>query len=120
MIARSGRPEALIPAEAPPARNPAGIAAWRSTGGRSVGSAESGSWSVAGAGRSVSVVGTSSSRHQRELLEAGGLGQAVDEVERLDRLAGGALDEVVEHADREDAAGPRVDVGRGPGRGCCR
>ncbi len=35
MTARSGRPEALIPAARPPARNPAGMAARRSTGGRS-------------------------------------------------------------------------------------
>ena len=35
MTARSGRPEALIPAASPPARKPAGIAARRSTGGRS-------------------------------------------------------------------------------------
>ena len=37
------------------------------------------------------------------------LRQAVDEVERLDALAGGALDEVVDHADREDPPGPLVD-----------
>jgi hypothetical protein len=48
------------------------------------------------------------SRGQRKLLETGGLGEAVDEVERLDRLAGRALDEVVEDADREDPPGPRV------------
>ena len=65
--------------------------------------------SVVAAGSDCPCPGSpSSSRRQRELLETGGLGQAVDEVERLDRLARGALDEVVEDADREDAAGPRV------------
>src|SRR4051812_40151721 len=34
--ARSGRPEALIPAASPPALKPAGMTARRSTGGRSV------------------------------------------------------------------------------------
>src|SRR6187431_2121853 len=34
--ARSGRPEALIPAASPPALKPSGITARRSTGGRSV------------------------------------------------------------------------------------
>ena len=47
---------------------------------------------------------------ERELLEAGRLGQAVDEVERLDRLAGGALDQVVLDADGEDPPGPRVEA----------
>ena len=39
MTARSGRPDALIPTVAPPARNPRGIAARRSTGGSPVGGA---------------------------------------------------------------------------------
>ena len=38
----------------------------------------------------------------------GRLGQAVDEVERLDRLAGRALDQVVLDADGEDPVGPLV------------
>ena len=50
------------------------------------------------------------SGRQRELLEAGGLRQPVDEVERLDGLAGGALDEVVLDADRDDPAGPLVEA----------
>ena len=57
----------------------------------------------------MAVAGRRSSRRrrlraERQLEQGGGLGQAVDDVERLDRLARGALDEVVEHADREDAA----------------
>src|SRR4051812_14209067 len=98
-MARSGRPEALIPATPPAATNPAGIAARRSTGGRSVGSAERG-WVV------VTVAIAVQPRPLRcdgELLETEGLGQAVDEVERLDRLTGGALHEVVDDADREDS-----------------
>ena len=47
---------------------------------------------------------------QRQLLEAGRLGQAVDEVEGLDRLAGGALDQVVLDTDREDPPGPLVEA----------
>src|SRR5207344_1139299 len=46
--ARSGRPEALIPAASPPARKPGGMAARRSTGGRS--------GEDAGTGRSVVVM----------------------------------------------------------------
>ena len=42
--AKSGRPEALIPAASPPARKPAGRLARRSTGGRSVGDT---GWDVA-------------------------------------------------------------------------
>ena len=53
---------------------------------------------------------TWSSWRERELLEAGRLGQAVDEVEGLDRLAGRALDQVVLDADREDPPGPRVEA----------
>ena len=37
-------------------------------------------------------------------------GQPVDQVEGLDRLAGGALDQVVDDADGEDPAGPLVDA----------
>ena len=94
--ARSGRPEALIPAASPPARKPDGMAARRSTGGRS--------GEDAGMGRSEWW-----SWRERQLVEAGRLGQAVDEVERLDRLARGALDEVVLDADRQDPAGPLVE-----------
>ena len=36
---------------------------------------------------------------ERQLVEAGRLGQPVRDVERLDRLAGGALDEVVDDAE---------------------
>src|SRR2546427_8859695 len=45
MTARSGRPDALIPTAVAPATNPPGIAARRSTAGRTGGGAE-----VAGAG----------------------------------------------------------------------
>ena len=96
---RSGRPDALIPAVAPaaaearrdaghPARprgNVAGSGLERRVGGERHGA--SGSWS-----------------------QARRLGQAVDHVEGLDRLAGGPLDEVVEHADGEDAAVPLVEA----------
>ena len=47
---------------------------------------------------------------ERELVEAGRLGQAVDDVEGLDRLARGALDEVVLDTDGEDPPGPRVEA----------
>ena len=50
MTARSGRPEALMPTVAPPARNPPGIAARRSTGGSPVGGASEG---VVGAAQRV-------------------------------------------------------------------
>src|ERR1700675_4236726 len=104
--ARSGRPEALIPAASPPALKPAGMAARRSTGGRSVEDAGTGCAEVAmvgmGAGPAIR------SRGQRELFQARRLGQAVNEVERLDRLAGGALDQVVLDADGDDALGPLV------------
>ena len=96
--ARSGRPEALIPAAMPAGPEAGGMAARRSTGGRSV--------EDAGTERFVD----GASWRERELLEAGRLGQAVDEVEGLDRLAGGALDEVVLDADREDPAGPLVEA----------
>src|SRR5439155_1811451 len=102
MTARSGRPDALIPTAVAPATNPPGIAARRSTAGRTGGGAE-----VAGAGAepaadvAVIVVWL---RRQWELLETGGLGQAVDDVEGLDRLAGGALDEVVDDPEGEDPA----------------
>src|SRR5258705_6694629 len=45
-----------------------------------------------------------------ELVETRGLGQAVDDVEGLDRLSRGALDQVVLDADGEDPAGPRVEA----------
>ena len=45
-----------------------------------------------------------------ELVEARGLRQAVDDVEGLDRLSRGALDQVVLDADGEDPAGPRVEA----------
>src|SRR6187455_2072068 len=47
---------------------------------------------------------------QRQLLEAGRLRQPVHEVEGLDGLARGALDEVVLDADRDDPAGPLVEA----------
>ena len=72
------------------------------------------------ASRSSSSTGFGCYGRQRQLLETERLGQAVDEVERLDRLARGALDEVVDHADREDPAGPRVVADERRGRGCCR
>ncbi len=53
-------------------------------------------------------VASASSWRQRELVEAGRLGQPVDGVEGLDCLAGGALDEVVDHPDRQDSARPLV------------
>ena len=97
--ARSGRPEALMPAAAPPARSrPAGRPVARPAG------ASSGSIEAPRCRR------WSSSGREGELLEAGGLGQAVDEVERLDGLARGALDEVVHDADGEDPAGPLVEA----------
>ena len=54
-----------------------------------------------------------SSWRERQLLEAGRLGQAVDEVEGLDRLAGGALDQVVLDADGEDPARSARRASRG-------
>ena len=84
-----------MPIAAPPARNPAGRAARRSTTG-----------SVAGTRARLD-------RHQGasgQLLEPGRLGQAVDEVERLDRLAGRALDEVVLDTDGDDPPGPLVEA----------
>src|SRR4029079_2592203 len=101
-IARSGRPDALMPATPAPATNPSGIAARRSTGGNAVGRAA----------RDVVAIVIGGSGRQRELLETRGLGQGVDEVEGLDRLPRGAFHEVVDHADREDPAGSRVVVDR--------
>ena len=79
--------------------------------------------SRAGLRRRVAAARSSSSarrlRRQRELLEAGRLGQPVDGVEGLDRLAGGALDEVVDDADGEDPAGPLVDADVDPAGCCC-
>ena len=49
-----------------------------------------------------------------------GLGQAVDEVERLDRLAGGALHEVVDRRRSRGSGRSARRGGRRPGRGCCR
>src|SRR5688572_18203209 len=46
---------------------------------------------------------------ERQLFEAGRLGQAVDEVEGLHGLARGALDEVVLDPDRDDPAGSLVE-----------
>src|SRR4051812_21216779 len=67
--ARSGRPEALIPATPPTATNPPGITARRSTGGRSVEKAVRG-------GVTAVVIGFL--RGEGKLLEPGGLGQPVD------------------------------------------
>ena len=61
-------------------------------------------------GSRATVIGVRGLRGQRQLEEARGLRQPVDEVEGLDRLAGGALDEVVLHADRDDPAGPLVEA----------
>src|SRR2546428_7874778 len=83
MTARSGRPDALIPTAVAPATNPPGIAARRSTAGRTGGGAE-----VAGAGAepaadvAVIVVWL---RRQWELLETGGLRPGGGGVGRLDR-----------------------------------
>ena len=96
--ARSGRPEALIPAASPPALKPAGMTA-----------SSLDRWEVR-RGRRDGRVRDLWSWRERELVEAGRLGQAVDDVERLDRLAGGALDQVVLDADGEDPPGPRVEA----------
>src|SRR4029079_19727970 len=63
---------------------------------------------VGGPGRVPGWVVPWLSWRERQLVEAGRLGQAVDEVECLDRLARGALDEVVLDADRGDPAGPFI------------
>ena len=105
---RSGRPDALMPAVAPAARNPAGRCAARSTGGRSTRHAAA-----------SERVGRERHGASGQLQQAGRLGQAVDDVERLDRLAGGALDEVVEHADGEDPARCARRAGTRRGPRCC-
>src|SRR5439155_5962796 len=106
MTARSGRPDALIPTAVAPATNPPGIAARRSTAGRTGGGADdAGAGSGPAAEVAVMVVWL---RRQRQLLEAGGLRQPMDDVEGLYRLAGGALDEVVDDPEGEDSARPCV------------
>jgi hypothetical protein len=68
----------VIPQLARAATKPDGTLARRSTGGRSVGSA------VRRRGRASIAIGSGSLRRERKLLEAGRLGQAVHDVERLD------------------------------------
>ena len=102
----------------PPPRTRPGSRATRSTAGRSAGSgARSGSVArdierprCGDGGR-----GGGQGGERAAGASAGGLGQAVDDVERLDRLAGGALDEVVEDADREDPAVALVEAAPDPG-----
>ena len=88
---------------------PAGITARRSTGGRTVGDAGTGDgwrWSRLGHDGGHRGLHGASGSWSRPAVS----GQPVDEVERLDRLAGGALDEVVLDADDDDPTGPLVEA----------
>ena len=98
---RSGRPDALIPATRPLAVNPPGMSGTSLDGREQVGEQR-------GDGRPQRRHGASGS-----CSEAGRLGQAVHEVERLDGLAGGALHEVVLDAEDEDRARSARRGGRG-------
>src|ERR687891_2219562 len=99
----TSRPSGLIPAATPAARNPAG---------RACGSS------------SRTCPGASTQRERKKVtraraprsLEPLGLRQAQHEVEVLHGLAGGALPEVVDRAEREDAVAGHGDVNGRPVR----
>jgi hypothetical protein len=58
------------------------------------------------------IFATPPSREQGELLQPGGLTQSGHEIEVLDRLAGRALDQVVERRKHDHPAGQSVGMGR--------